>query len=72
MTWEDILKKDKIFVLRSNKQFYGVFTTRKKAEEYLEMVVGDGEAKEKDMVINEVELDPASSEPSKLGSIFDI
>lgn len=71
MTWENILKKDKIFALRSNNKFYGIFTTRKKAEEYLEMVVGDGEAEEKDMVINEVELDPTSSEPSKVGSIFD-
>jgi len=72
MTWENILKKDKVYALRSNERFYGIFTTKKKAEEYLEMVVGDGEAEKKDMVINEVELDPPSSEPSKVkvGSLF--
>ena len=65
----DILRR--IFALRSDKKFYGVFTTKKKAEEYLKMVVSDGEAKEKDMVINEVELDSVSSKPSKVGALFD-
>ena len=72
MAWEDILKKDKVFVLKGKRQFYGIFTTKKKAEEYLKMVVSDGEDEEKNMVINEVELDPPSSEPLKVGSFFNI
>ena len=72
MTWEDVLKrKNEEGYSLETKDFevgetgrtikgraYGFFNTKEDAEKYKRMVVGDGEAKAKDLVINKVKLRP--------------